>query len=369
MKYKVPFIKPSFPPEDDVITEYRHIVKSNWYTNFGPYENRFKKSIEDYIGNNVHAITFNNATIGLMAAIVALVGRGDNKKKIIIPSFTFVAGAQAIIWSGYQPSFIDIRRNTFQADHDAAETLINKNDVAAIMFCNTFGIGNPEIEKWEKLAKKYNKPLIIDSAAGFGSLYTDGSKVGSKGDCEVFSFHATKPFAIGEGGAIVTKDKSFADRLKKITNFGFTTDRDSDTIATNAKLQEINAAIGILQFKCFDKRLATRRLSYKLYEDGLTSVGFGVIPNANKSSLCFASFMCPEKINRDNLLDYLNSCGVQAKNYYNPPIHMQKYFNTNQKLETTEKVAKGIISLPIHDNMPKSLVNYTIDNITHYIEG
>lgn len=370
MKYNIPFIKPSFPEEHEIAKDYSQIVDSNWFTNFGPYEQEFRARLEEYVGNDVKAVTFNNATIGLLAAIEGLIGRGNGKEYIAMPSFTFIAGAQAIIWAGYKPYFVDIDSKSLQMDVNNLENVID--EVKGVLFCNVFGIGNPDMEAIEEIATKNSKPLVVDSAAGFGSKYIDGTFLGNKGDCEVFSFHATKPFAIGEGGAILTKDIELAKRLKKITNFGFGDSRDAEELGFNGKLQEFNAAIGILQLKKLDAKIASRQDTYSQYASFLENLGFKAIDNAENSSLGFAPFVCPEAIGRNGLVRYLNINGIQAREYYNPPIHRQSYFVSNRNqwadsgLDNTENVCDNIFSLPIHDDMRMVDVESVLSEIGRY---
>lgn len=352
MKYNIPFIKPNFPAVNELANEYTSIIKSNWYTNFGPYEKKFRQAIEEYIDHNgIISVTFANATIALIAAIVSILGKGDGSKKIIMPSFTFVAGAQAILWGGYRPIFVDINPDDLQANINLAQKILSvDDDIVAILFCNSFGIGSKDIIKWESMARKHSIPLIIDSAAGFGSKYSTGEALGSKGNCEIFSFHATKPFAIGEGGAVTTKDSNLAKKLHEFTNFGFNDVGNSTQLSMNAKMQELNAVIGLLQFKHFESRLKNRRLAYKNYWRHLEGVGFKSVDNIENSSLCFATLICPPAIDNLQLIKHLQSLGIQARKYYNLPIHKQAYFENGLELYNTEIVANSVISLPIHDD-------------------
>ncbi len=123
-----------------------------------------------------------------------------------MPSFTFVAVAQAALWAGYRPWFIDIDADTWQPSAPSARAVLecSRDRVAGILLANVFGVGNPQVGAWEDLAAQWDLPIVIDSAAGFGSAYADGERLGGRGACEIFSFHATKPFAIGEGGALVS---------------------------------------------------------------------------------------------------------------------------------------------------------------------
>ena len=362
MKYDpVPFIKPLFPDTNKLAAEYERIKLNNWYTNCGPNENNFREEIEKYIGQSTHAATFNNATSALLAAIIGCLGRGDSTKYIVVPSFTFVAGPQAIVWCGYKPLFFDINPSTLQMDINGFDSMPNdiKNKIAGILFCNTFGVGDPGIDRWVEVSKDYKIPLMVDSAAGFGSRYEDGTYLGARGDCEIFSFHATKPFAIGEGGAVVSKNKKLIDKLYAIQNFGFNNNRDSTELGFNGKLQEINAAIGLLQLKDFRNRLSVRQNTVREYKKSLEPKGYKFQDNIENSSACFVNIICKSSVDKNNVLINLTNGGIQARDYYNPVVHKQDYFRhtpTPIKLKQTDDVASKIISLPVHDNMSIEII-------------
>lgn len=356
MKYKIPFIKPSFPDNEKILQDYDAILKANWYTNFGPYEREFAKLVGSYVGKEYFAATFSSATTGLIASVIAVLGKGDNSKYVIMPSFTFPAGAEALIWCGYKPMFIDIEKESLQMNIAQARTAIEREGkkIKAILFCNAFGVGKVNVEEWEDLSNQTDKPLIIDSAAGFGSEYNHGRKVGSAGTCEVFSFHATKPFAIGEGGAVVSKNEELIKLLKSIQNFGFNQSSMTETLGFNGKLQEFNAAIGLRQLETFDEKLKDRRKVFNKYLEGLNTSKILWQENAENSSLCFATAIVKDRSSRDSLLNKLRKNGVEARNYYSPSLHNHPYF-LNQKifsdLSTTDIIDESVISLPIHDDM------------------
>lgn len=367
MKYKVPFIKPNFPSVDEIAIDYAKILSNNRFTNFGPFERNFAKEIGAYIGEGYYAATFSSATAGLIASIITVLGKGDGTKYIVIPAFTFPAGADAILLCGYQPIFVDIENSGFHMDINSAEALLNdqkySGKIGGILFCNAFGVGTTNIEAWETLSKKTDVPLIIDSAAGFGSLYSETRKVGSAGICEVFSFHATKPFAIGEGGAVVSKNEELIKSVQAVQNFGFDQKRNTTQLGLNGKLQEINAAIGLRQFQNFNKRLQNRKTVFKKYATELNRERFRVQQNAENASLCFAAVVVKKADDRDKYLSMLQKAGIDAKTYYNPSLHKQEYFMSYKSyspLYNTDLIDASVLSLPIHDNMKQEDITLTI---------
>ena len=366
--FVVPFVRPSLPDASAVSADFADIVGSNWFTNFGPKEREFAKAIASYVGQGTVATTFANATIALMASVQVLLGRGDSTRYVLIPSFTFAAGAEAIVWAGYLPLFVDIERDTLQPSlPDGIRALKDQTlDVAGILLCNTFGIGNAQIVAWEALAQRHSVPLIIDSAAGFGSTYEGSERLGSRGTVEVFSFHATKPFAIGEGGAVITRETNLDEDLRSFQNFGFAPTGGAVQLGLNGKLQEINAAIGLRQLEVIDSAIQSRRGTLRRYREALSAEIFAFPDGIEFSSLCFATILVPTVELRNHLLAQLVAAGVEARTYYSPALHRQKYFSDVARvsdLAVTDEICDRILSVPLHPYMAEDDVRLVITEL------
>jgi len=358
MRTEVPFIQPSFPTPAEIAEEFAEIVGVNWYTNFGPKERQFARALAQYLGRDLHVATFANGTLALIAALHATFGRGTLDRYLLMPSFTFIAVAQAAMWTGYRPWFIDIEPDTWQPSAPAARAVLEcfRDQIAGILLTNVFGVGNPDIQVWEVLAAEWQLPIVLDSAAGFGSMYPDGERLGGHASCEIFSFHATKPFAIGEGGAVVSRHPSLVEQARAFGDFGFV-GRQCAQLGINGKLPELSAAIGLRQLSGLDDRLATRRKVFDRYRTELGGLGLRFQPNAEASSLCFASVCCNSAHEKTNVLASLHEDAVRAHDYYNPPQHLQPYFVANPELvrsaelSVTESICSRVVSLPVHDYM------------------
>lgn len=372
MKYRVPFIRPSFPSAEEISADYAQIVKNNWFTNFGPFEQTFRNKAAEFIGDGVTACTVANATLGLDIAVKAVFeGRG---RKVIVPSFTFAAGPEVLISNGYTPVLIDIN-DSIQPDITQATGYIAKHrdEMAGVLLCNTFGTGNTEITDWEELCKDYGLPLIIDSAAGFGSEYKEGARVGSRGDCEVFSFHATKPFAVGEGGLVTSRNEAVIQKCRELQNFGFGTDRHIEHIGTNAKMQEINSAIGIRQLGDFATRLTARRVTLGEYKHSLSPLGFEFQKNDDLSTVAFATSVAPTAEVADRVLKDLVQHGVEARKYYYP-LHREAKLGqlciiADGGLGKTDDIADRVVSLPVHDHMHKDDIEHVVSVISQGLKN
>lgn len=364
MNYKIPFIKPTFPSVHELADDYEQIISSNWYTNFGPFEQRFRKGVGDYVGQDVGACLVSSATAGLEIAIRLLFQKDADKKKVIMPSFTFAAGLGVVLGQGFDLLLIDIDKN-WQPDLSQAKRYLQHSSaqVSGIVLGNSFGVGNPHIQAWEKLAAQYDIPLVIDSAAGYGSLYVNGAKLGARGDCEIFSFHATKPFAIGEGGAITSRNSAFIEDCRRATNFGFGADRKATMLGTNAKLEEINCAIGLRQLRTYDERLVARRQALMTYKQCLATTGITFQANDDISTVPFVSIKFVSMKQRDAIRNALLASGVDVKCYYDP-IHRHPISHNpaveSLNLDATDILADTILALPLHDNMSDEHIAYIV---------
>ena len=365
MSSEIPFIRPSFPGPAELAEDFGEIVDANWYTNFGPKERQFARALGEYLGPDLHVATLANGTLALIAALHATVGPGTRDRYLLMPSFTFIAVPQAALWTGYRPWFIDIDPDTWQPSAASAHAVLecSRDRIAGILSANAFGVGNPQIDAWEDLAAEWDLPIVLDSAAGFGSMYADGERVGGRGACEIFSFHATKPFSIGEGGALVSRDPWLVEQTYHFQNFGFGGSwgsagaRECTQLGMNAKLQEINAAIGLRQLVGLDRRLASRRDVLEHYRSKLTRMGLRFHTNADASSVWCGSVCCESADQQAALVASLRKHAIQPRDYYNPPLHLHPYFVANPELvasadlSVTEDICSRIVSLPVHDYM------------------
>ena len=166
-----------------------------------------------------------------------------------------------------------------------------------------------------------------------------------------------QPFAVGEGGALASRSPRFVEQAHYFQNFGFAASWECTQLGLNGKLEEINAAIGLRQLVRLDRRLASRRKVFECYRAELTGAGLRFRPNAEASSLCFASACCTSADQKATVVASLREHAIQARDYYNPPLHLHPYFVANPELveladlPVTADICSRIVSLPVHDNM------------------
>lgn len=355
---RIPLLAPTFPCPAAVAQDYAAIVESGVFSNGGPMEAEFSSQLERWIGNDTHIAVVSSGTAGLFISVSATFHA--TKRLALVPAFTFAAGPLVLRSLGYQPVFLDLDPGSWQPALEQASKFLDRNsqDTAGILLTTTFGIANPEVPLWEELAADHDVPLVIDSAAGFGSTYEDGEALGRRGSCEVFSFHATKVLAVGEGGAVASRDADLIEDLKRRRNFGFDEHRQAVAVGFNAKLPELSCAIGIRQLDALPERLTRRRSLISEYRGSLSPIGFEFPPLVDRAALPFLPVLVPLGANRDRIMDLLEAADIESRCYYNPPAHRHPVFESDavfaDLVRVTESFAGRILSLPLADQLSES---------------
>ena len=240
------------------------IFARRWFTNNGKMVQEFEASLCSFLGVK-HCIAVCNATVGLQLVFHSLNLTGE----VIMPSFTFVATPHAAQWGGLTPVFADIHRDDHTLCPESVQSLITEK-TSAIVGVHLWG--NPcDNDALCRIARQRNLALVYDAAHAF-ACSTPTRVVGNMGDCEVFSFHATKFFNTFEGGAITTNDDALAERLRLEKNFGFAGLDNVIHLGTNAKMPEICAAMGLSLLPCVDRLIERNHLNHRLYQAYLDGV-------------------------------------------------------------------------------------------------
>jgi dTDP-4-amino-4,6-dideoxygalactose transaminase len=294
------------------------------------------------------------------------------RRKVLVPSFTFAASVLSLQWAGLEPVFCDIDAETWQAEPRGALELLEplKDELALILLCNTFG-APADLEAWREIAAKLDVPVLVDSAPGLGAQYPGGKKQGQSGFVEVFSLHATKVFAVGEGGTITTDDDVLADRIRRLRNFGFDNQRICADMGLNAKLSEMQAAIACRVLDGFDDICAHRRQRAAHYIQKLSPLGFRFQKLGELSVYQFVPARAPVGVSVPRLREQLSKRGIETRTYFAPPLHQQPHFSQISRvgtLDRTESVSESMISLPMSNRLSAADVDRICVAITQSLE-
>jgi dTDP-4-amino-4,6-dideoxygalactose transaminase len=324
------------------------IAERRWLTNDGPCVRDFERRVADLVEVE-HCVAVSSATVGLQLAARSLGLAGE----VIVPSFTFVATAHALAWSGLTPVFCDIDRWTHTVDTQALDALVTPR-TGGVVAVHLWG--RPcDVEALTEFAERHGLPLLFDASHALGCSHR-GRPIGGFGDAEVFSFHATKVVNAAEGGAITTNDGDLADRLRLMRNYSFVDYDSVIDVGTNAKMSELSAAMGLTSLESLDEFVAVNRRNYACYAAELSGVsGISLLAyddnERNNYHYVVLEIAADAKLSRDDLIAALHAENVLARRYFYPGCHrLEAYAGASARpgalLSATDHVAAHVIVLP-----------------------
>ena len=363
---KIPLCRPSI--DDSELRTINKSLKTPWLTH-GPYNLEFEKKFKNKVKSN-YAISMNSCTSALECAIKSLGVKGE----IIIPSFTWVSTANAVLNCGSKPVFADVDFNTRNIDLKNIIKSITKKTVAIIV---VHFAGLPcDMSKIYKFCKKKKIKIIEDSAETLGAKainkYTGTFGIGC------FPFFPTKNITTTEGGMLTTNDKKVYDYVKKLIAHGIDKDiksnfwhREAVLPGHNFRMPNHLAAMGYLQLKKIKKFNKERNKIARSYNSKLSKITNKIkipyIPKGFTHSFQMYTITVEAKL-RNKLLNFLKKNNIEASAHFDPPLHLQKYLKkyNKKKLTETEKLSKQIITLPIFPDMTKKEVTYVTETINRF---
>lgn len=343
---KIPINAPILGKEE--ISAVNSVLKSGSLTSAAREGGKNVQELEKLVASFVksrYAVAVNSGTAALQASLYALgIKNGD---EVIVPSFTFVATANAIVSTGAKPVFADILRSNYTIDPESIIKKISKRTKAIIPVHLYGNVAN--VDKISVIAKKYNVSVIEDAAQSLGSTFKK-KHTGTFFDLGCFSLYPGKVITTGEGGIIVTNNKSLREKLLMIRNHGMVHGYDSKIFGLNLRLSEISAAIGKIQIKKLPDFLKIRKRNANHLSKLLSNLDLQ-LPSERKHEHVNWSLYTIAIKNRDKTLKKLNSKGVGAAVYYPTPVHKIPIYKTKVKLPNTDWAAKQVLSLPINPNV------------------
>lgn len=329
----------------------RHLDKA-WegkkFSNDGPLAMELERRLEEKLGVE-HCVLMSNGTAALAVLLSVLGVKGE----VIIPSFTFVSTPHALLMAGIQPVFCDVRPGDWNISVDHCKSLITEKTSAIIP---THLWGRPsDVEALQDLADRHKIHLLFDAAHAFGCSH-DGRAIGTFGDAEIFSFHATKAFHTAEGGAVTCHDAGLAAKLRQARNFGFTGYDCVSGVGTNAKMSELSAALGLTNLDGFDASVKLNKSVYRSYLEHLDGVAHASLMRfdereANNYWYISMELSDDSPIARDDVLRILQAENILARRYFFPGCHRMEPYGTlfpqmDSQLPNTRRIAGRVLVLP-----------------------
>ncbi len=340
--------RPNIGSKEAFLAEASAMLDRGWLSNNGPLVQSLEHRICEYIGVK-HCVAMCNGTIALEIATRALGLHGE----VIVPSYTFVATAHALQWQEITPIFADIDPLTQNLDPAAVERMITPK-TTGIIGVHLWGRPAP-VAALQALADRHELRLMFDASHGFGCT-SGGQRLGTFGECEVFSFHATKFFNTFEGGAVVTNDDELAEKMRLMRNFGFVAFDQVIYPGTNGKMTEVSAAMGLVNLDAIDRFIDINRRNYLRYREGLRDIAeLSVIDYDDRESNNYQYVVLQVgagfPVSRDRVIEVLHAEKVLARRYFWPGAHNMEpyrshYPHAGLMLPQTDAVARGVVVLP-----------------------
>jgi dTDP-4-amino-4,6-dideoxygalactose transaminase len=341
--------RPNIPDHERFLQRVREILESGWLTNDGPCVREFEERIAQLAGTRF-CVAMSNGTVALEIAARAL----GLMEEVIVPAFTFIATAHALMWQGIRPVFCDIDPVTHHIDPSKVEALINHR-TSGILAVHLWGRAC-DTTRLTEIAARHGLPLLFDACHALGVEHED-VPVGGFGRCEIFSFHATKYLNTLEGGAVVTDDEQLAEKMQYMRNFGFCGEDCVAHLGTNGKMNEVSAAMGLVLVEDVDALVASNEAVFRAYESALSDVpGLTLLPYPASGRFNFQHVvvMVDERragLGRDDLVALLRAENVLARRYFYPGCHRMKPYSAMHeyaglRLPVTDDVAARVVVLP-----------------------
>lgn len=357
--YKIPVYQPSLVGnEKKYVSE---CLESNWISSKGKYVSLFEQAFGSYV-NAGYATGVCNGTTALHLALVALgIAPGD---EVIVPTLTYIASVNAIVYTGATPIFVDSLTDTWQINPQEVRRSITER-TRAIMAVHLYG--HPcDISELRAIADEHRLFLIEDCAEAIGSRYR-GEHVGSKSDVATYSFYGNKTITTGEGGMLTTNDPTIFERAVHFKGQGLAKYREywHDVIGYNYRMTNICGAIGLAQLERIDEILNKKRQIAELYKYLLQDTKFVIHPEAFDvfHSYWMVSILVPQPSQRDDVREHLARAGVETRPIFYPVHTMPMYAQKYQRHRVAEDIGWRGINLPSYPDLTKEQIVYICETL------
>jgi dTDP-4-amino-4,6-dideoxygalactose transaminase len=340
-----------FRPSVPKLASYQHYLErmdsSGLYSNFGPLHSEFSDRLAQHFSISIGQVQlFNNGTFALIAGLRSL--KQSNKPYCLLPSWTFVATAQAVVEAGLEPIFVDVDINSMQLTAEQLNSVSPEilNRVSVVLIVAPYGAPLNYLGI-EQLKERYGFNVLCDCAAGFESIKQVVYPT-------MVSLHATKTFGIGEAGLLLALDDQLIKESKAYSNFGFKGQRSSIDGGVNGKLSEITCAVGLGLMDCW---IGTRSGYYETAQNFINAFGNRLCFQEGwgvnwVSSTCVIRLPSPQK--KELLIDVLSKNKIDCRDWWNQGCHNEPFFKKNKRadsLKNTENLAKTTLGIPFFKGM------------------
>ncbi|HAF44193.1 MAG TPA: hypothetical protein DCK83_04420 [Gallionellaceae bacterium] len=364
--------QPLLPPLEEFIPYLQKIWDSKQLTNNGPYHQELEQELAKYLGVE-HISLFANATLALVTALQALRVTGE----VITTPYSFVASSHALDWNGIRPVFVDIDPVTLNLDPKKIEAAITPH-TTGILPVHVYGVPCA-VDEIERIADTYGLKVIYDAAHTFGMRLDGNRSVLEYGDMSILSFHATKVFNTFEGGAIICRDAKTKHRIDYLKNFGFADEVTVIGPGINGKMNEVQAAFGLLQLKYIDDALERRKkvdARYRAILKEVRGIRMHAIPDDIRYNYAYFPIFIEDDfpISRDELYRRMRECGVYARRYFYPlisefPVYRGLSSSVPGNLPVATDISQRVLCLPMYPDLDEETQDVVVECLHRALRG
>ncbi|MDI6701315.1 MAG: DegT/DnrJ/EryC1/StrS family aminotransferase [bacterium] len=364
----IPISEPSITQKEiEYVTD---AVKSGWVSSLGYYISEFEKKFAKYIGVK-YALATSNGTTALHLALVSL-GIGKDSE-IIIPDLTFIATANAVTYTGAKPVMVDIDPETWCMDPKVVKKAVTEKTKAIIP---VHLYGHPvNMDEINKIAREHGLYVVEDAAEAHGAEYK-GKKVGSLGDCGVFSFYGNKIITTGEGGMIITNDEKLYEKAKFLRDHAMSKEKKywHTEIGYNYRITNLQAALGLAQLDRIDELIEKKIQIFNWYKEFLGDMeGIRLNPQKKwaKNVFWMVCLVLDKEfgISRDELMVKLKEKGIDTRPFFYPMTEMPMYNICNTYNPIAKSLSERGLNLPSGINLKEKEVKWITENIMKITEN
>ncbi|WP_194788166.1 DegT/DnrJ/EryC1/StrS family aminotransferase [Pseudomonas sp. UFMG81] len=355
---------PLLPPLEEFLPYLESIWESKRLTNAGPFHEQLEQELAEHLGVE-HISLFSNGTLALVTALQALRVTGE----VITTPYSFVATGHSLLWNNLKPVFVDIDPRTNNLDPQRIIEAITP-ETTAILPVHCYGIPC-DVDAIQEIADTYGLKVIYDAAHAFG-VRQDGKSILNNGDLSILSFHATKVFNTFEGGAIICKDEKLKRRIDFLKNFGYVDETVIMATGINGKMNEIQAAFGVLQLRHIDDALQRRRRVFERYREalkGLDGITLLQQPQGLDWNYAYCPILIDEKrfgASRDMVYQLYRDQNILVRRYFYPlicefPMYRGLASSNLERLPNALEISRQVLCLPIYPDLEPGTQEQIID--------
>ncbi len=372
----VPLIKADLPDFNAVKGPFEELLANGRLTNFGKFNTEFERASGEFLG--ARALTTSSGTAALILTLQALGLKPGTR--VILPSFTFVATAQAVLYAGGIPVFAEIEDDFTLSSSDLDQLLERHPDTSFVVPVHMYGLPCRTEEISAVVARHAARQgkkihVIYDAAHAFGSA-RKGKRVGGFGDAEVFSLSVTKALTTAEGGMVTSKDDVLMEKIRTLRNYGLPPGTYNSVLpGLNSKMSEFHAVLGIENLKNLPRVLATRHEKAVYFKNEIARhTPLALVPQTEDVQHTYKDFtvILPSnaKEKRGALMDHLKQSGIETRAYFYPAVHEQDFFKrfADRHLPLTEDLSRRVISLPFYTSISKEDLDYMVQALKTGLE-